>query len=345
MISKATDHLKVLSLRIRVRLNNIVWEAKYYAQSKDIYCLRKFKRFYGVKLYHLVQFDYYGDNLFVVQIFKNSAIECNYPTEDPEKFFENENINNWRKELYMMGCSSMEFEKSYALWLFNGYENGVDYFDISIISSDIDKRFKNLIMLRFIEKILEISVEWKYGLCILDKGWSEFSKETNLEDIYGEKLNRINAIEVAGKRWGIVYNYIGGYISNLGKMMEHLNLRSKETMIFMINNRAVMHGRIFQNDGKEIKYSANGQRFKEIVESNWFWKYEWNSDSDEESETMDKVDALMEDPLLTKEAEILDMMNVDVGFYPQIIIPFKPVHIESGKMVIFFSNMLIYAMK
>ncbi|KAK1352166.1 hypothetical protein POM88_023617 [Heracleum sosnowskyi] len=38
----------------------------------------------------------------------------------------------------------MEFEKSYALWLFNDYENGVDYFDIKIISSDIDKRFKNL---------------------------------------------------------------------------------------------------------------------------------------------------------------------------------------------------------
>ncbi|KAK1369930.1 hypothetical protein POM88_036022 [Heracleum sosnowskyi] len=37
----------------------------------------------------------------------------------------------------------------------------------------------------------------------------------------------------------------------------------------------------------------------------------------------------MENPLLTREAEHLDMMNVDARFYPQIIIPFK-----SGKMVV-----------
>ncbi|KAK1365914.1 hypothetical protein POM88_000696 [Heracleum sosnowskyi] len=38
-------------------------------------------------------------------------------------------------------------------------------------------------------------------------------------------------------------------------------------------------------------------------------------------------------------------MNVDVGFYPQFIIPFKPVHIESGKMELPLNFILEYGDK
>lgn len=190
---------KKLSSKLIIKCKKMIWKGKLDEESKEIYGLINFMRFYEIKIYNLVQFDYYGNDLFDVKIFKDTAIECNYPIEDPEVFFKNDNINSWRKEQYMIDCSSLEYQKSYALWKFNSYENNVTSFDIKISDAAIDKNLMPLklkteleslykewtdgtkLLLRFTENFWEIDIEWKEGTCLLGKGWYEFASHSELK--------------------------------------------------------------------------------------------------------------------------------------------------------------------
>lgn len=116
---------KKLSSKLIIRWKKIVWKAKFDEDMKELYDLESFMRFFEIKLYNLVQFDYYGNDLFLVKIFRNSGIESNYQTLDPALFFKNESMHRWRHEEYMLDCISLEYQKSLALWLYNAYENNV----------------------------------------------------------------------------------------------------------------------------------------------------------------------------------------------------------------------------
>lgn len=134
-----------LSPKLIIRCKKLVWTGKLDDESKEIYGLINFMRFYEIKLYNLVQFDYYGNDLFKVKIFKDTAVECNYPIKNPEEFFKDDNINTWKKEQYIINCLSLEYQKAYALWKFNCYENYVQSFDIHVGNADLDKNILSLV--------------------------------------------------------------------------------------------------------------------------------------------------------------------------------------------------------
>lgn len=134
-----------LSSNVIIKCKKIAWKASFDNGKKRFYGLESLMRFYKIKLYNLIQFDYYGQNLFVVSIYRETAIECKYPTTNPNENYKNEDMTTWIKDEYVIDRFSMEYDKSQELWSFNACQNCVLYFNINIRNSDIDLKTKHLV--------------------------------------------------------------------------------------------------------------------------------------------------------------------------------------------------------
>lgn len=78
-------------------------------------------------------------------IFKESAIECKYPTITPDELFKSDKMPRWKEKEYVFHDQSIEMEKSFALLSFNAFRNCLHYYQIEIDNVDLDKGFKNLV--------------------------------------------------------------------------------------------------------------------------------------------------------------------------------------------------------
>lgn len=107
--------------------------------------LETFVKFYCVRIFNIVQFDYYGDGLFTFQIYKETGIECCYPSRDAKEFKKIELANVWKKDEYLIDYNSMEYQKRVDLLCFKKIENIVDYIQIDIISMDVDPSLQMLV--------------------------------------------------------------------------------------------------------------------------------------------------------------------------------------------------------
>lgn len=134
-----------ISSAILIKCQNCVWRAKYSAEAIKIWGLRRFMIFYGVDLFNLVQFDYYGDDIFFVTIFKETGIESKYPVISPLNFFESEEGKEWKKRRLIPEHGNMDYEKNAAMFTFNGLRNVRDYYDIDIVNSYTDDNFQKMV--------------------------------------------------------------------------------------------------------------------------------------------------------------------------------------------------------
>lgn len=71
-------------------------------------------------------------------------------------------------------------------------------------------------------------------------------------------------------------NASGGYICNLGRMLQCFNISKKETILFTIDDSNYVCGRIFQQDGKEIDYVSRIQGVHAKLCSTWVCSVNWN---------------------------------------------------------------------
>lgn len=90
--------------------------------------------------------------------------------------------------------------------------------------------------------------------------------------MYAEKMNDIRIVQVAGGSCFVFYSIEGGYIANIDKIMRQFNLKAKETIIFTMDNSNVLHGRIYQEDGKEIDYSRCSSRSPKRSMTRCLWE-------------------------------------------------------------------------
>ncbi|KAK1360110.1 hypothetical protein POM88_044584 [Heracleum sosnowskyi] len=252
----------------------ITWEAEIDTELVKICGLGTFMRFYEIKLYNLVQFDFYGNNTFVVNIFKDSGVECVYPIKDKKVFMDNEKMHTvWRKEEYVIDGWSLEFDKANALWSFNSHQNYVDYFEKKINFNDMDENHTNV--------SLDLDLENLY------KDWKDITKVVPklIKDNYGWKLNDIRKVEVASESSFLFYNYKRGYVSNLEKFMKYFNLKPRETVIFTMDNSNVLYARIYQVDGKEINYAGRCNGNSNYSDRTWIWNVDYDSDTESEEDS------------------------------------------------------------
>lgn len=136
---------KILSSRVRIKCKKFEWKAKYDKDLKLLYGMRRFMKYYEIKMYGVVQFDYYGNDQFGVRVFKNYAIESNYRMMTPLQFLRSKKCRKWREDEYIIDGLSLQYQMSIALWSFNAFMNYVDYFEIRVNNVHIDGRYPFLV--------------------------------------------------------------------------------------------------------------------------------------------------------------------------------------------------------
>lgn len=141
-----------LPSRLKIRCKSNTWTAKYDTEFNCIYGLRTFVKFYGIRIFSIVQFDYYGGGLFKVKIYKESAIECHYPLSDPIAFKKSEAAKEVNEDQFLVNYDSLEYDKRLALLTFNGFILDPHYVQIDIMPMDIDPKRKILVSFHNIHK-------------------------------------------------------------------------------------------------------------------------------------------------------------------------------------------------
>ena len=124
---------------IGISCKNVLWCVDYDLQQNQICSLNRFKKYYGLKIFNMVQFDYVGEGLFIVRLFKETAFECKYPTgraNDVDYGMDWEALN---RAQYLLDTSTLEFEKSMSSISFNACLPRADYAYLLFVESDIDK--------------------------------------------------------------------------------------------------------------------------------------------------------------------------------------------------------------
>ena len=135
-----------ITLHDRTELKKVLWCVDYNIERKEIYNLNRFKRFYGVKILNLVQFDYIRGGLFMIRLFKDTAFESKDPVgsaTDVEISKEWEELN---RAQYVLDTNTLESEKAIASISFNACSNRTDYTYLMFVESDIDQSRGNMVI-------------------------------------------------------------------------------------------------------------------------------------------------------------------------------------------------------
>lgn len=136
---------KKMAKKLLLKSGKSIWKCTYDAANKRIVGVGSFIRYYGITLYGMVQFDYYGDDMFSVRIFKSTAISIDHPSQNPKEFVKNEKFEEWKTDEFQFDSTTLEFRKSVSLWGFNAYRNYREYYSMKVYGFDLDPRIYNLV--------------------------------------------------------------------------------------------------------------------------------------------------------------------------------------------------------
>ncbi|KAK1388930.1 hypothetical protein POM88_017108 [Heracleum sosnowskyi] len=122
------------------------------------------------------------------------------------------------------------------------------------------------------------------------------------KETYGQMMSEVNRIEIGGEKRFIFYSFIGGYLANIFQILDYFHVCPKETAIFTMDNTTILHGRLYQEDGREIDYTNRLKGCSISGGSNWIWSITWKDDIGKEKENVAKED--------NEQKEKLDIGNV-----------------------------------
>lgn len=106
-------------------------------------------RYYGFGVYSVAQFDYYGEGMFEVKLFRETANECNYPKQHPNEFVKTKDKEAFYVDDYLLDLESIEFEKRFALFCCNGCRNTTDYVEMRIINLNLHPNVMDVVSSEF----------------------------------------------------------------------------------------------------------------------------------------------------------------------------------------------------
>lgn len=98
-----------ISTKLMFKWGNSVWKCTYDSEKMRFKGLQKFMRYCRVIIFSMIKFDYYGDAMFRVTIFKPNAIECKRPTYDFKDFVTYDGFQKWNQDEFMIDGLSLEF--------------------------------------------------------------------------------------------------------------------------------------------------------------------------------------------------------------------------------------------
>ncbi|WOH09637.1 hypothetical protein DCAR_0729095 [Daucus carota subsp. sativus] len=185
---------------IGLSCKHVLWCVDCDLKRNEIRSLNRFKRYYGLKIFNLVQLDYVGDDLFIIRLFKETAFESKYPTGRANDVEWSKDWETLNRAQYVIDTSTLECEKAMASISFNACANRTDYAYLIFVESKFDEGRGNMILspmwkdyykhwedgslvvFKFLEKSWTIKIEKNSEVCSLGKGIVEFFRDAGITD-------------------------------------------------------------------------------------------------------------------------------------------------------------------
>ena len=124
---------------------HVLWCVDCDLKRNEIRSLNRFKRYYGLKIFNLVQLDYVGDGLFIIRLFKETAFESKYPTGRANDVEWSKDWETLNRAQYVIDSSTLECEKAMALISFNACANRTEYAYLIFVESKFDEGRGNMV--------------------------------------------------------------------------------------------------------------------------------------------------------------------------------------------------------
>lgn len=121
-----------LYYHLYLKCENLMWLAVYDKDRKKICGLNNFLRFYDLRMYSVLIFDYFGSGNFAVKCYKSTATSVISPTIDPAEFFANENSNQLNMDEFIYGRNHLQIEKYIGLVCYNAFNHDPEEFKIEV---------------------------------------------------------------------------------------------------------------------------------------------------------------------------------------------------------------------
>ncbi|KAL1816402.1 hypothetical protein ACET3Z_018976 [Daucus carota] len=191
---------QTLPFMVGLSCKTVLWCVYCDIERRELHGLNRFMKFYGVKIFNLVQFDYLGDGLFVVRLFKETAFESKYPTDKAEDIELSKEWEALNRSQYVLDTRTLEGEKAIASISFNACSHQTDYTYLMFVESDIDHSRGEMILspmwdayykywedgssvvFKFVEKSWTIKIRKSGEVCYLGEGLVDFASGAGLRD-------------------------------------------------------------------------------------------------------------------------------------------------------------------
>lgn len=141
-----------METKVAVFCGKVCWKVRYNKNMQMIEGFSTFRRFYNVKIFNTLRFDYYGESLFKVVIIKENAVECVYPKTKVREFKKCKKPDLWKPEECVFGMSTIEYEKKLSLWGLTAYRNIEEEMAMTVSNSDVDRYNEKVV--RYIVHVL-----------------------------------------------------------------------------------------------------------------------------------------------------------------------------------------------
>lgn len=189
-----------LPYHLHIKCNTLIWKAIYDKERKKICGLYDFMRFYKLKMYSVVVFDYFGAGYFDVNCYNHTATSIVYPTIDPVVFFKNEKSTHSRMDEFIYGCNCLEVEKYISIIAYNAIRNNPEEFKIEVSGLENSEEMQHLVLRKELHNLYkywegmakifltlalmewEVELHWVDDTCKFGRGWYKFVKELDLSN-------------------------------------------------------------------------------------------------------------------------------------------------------------------
>lgn len=128
----------MIPFRIALSCLKIMWVVKYDLHKRHIYGLGKFFKFYDFKIFNLAQLDYLGEGLFVVTLFKDNAMELEYPVGNPNNLVMDKEWEEQNRDDYVVKPGTPQLDRCVSSIFFNGCSNKDGYASLLVLDSDME---------------------------------------------------------------------------------------------------------------------------------------------------------------------------------------------------------------
>ncbi|KAK1397455.1 hypothetical protein POM88_007318 [Heracleum sosnowskyi] len=123
---------RIMPYFLQLRFDDIMWHAYFEKEEKKVCGTYDLFRYYDLRMYSFVIFDYIGKGIFKVKGYTTNAIEAEKPEIDVAQFYKNFEPSQLRFDEFVYGRNHLQIERYIAMSTMAGTNQSVDMWKIEI---------------------------------------------------------------------------------------------------------------------------------------------------------------------------------------------------------------------